>query len=138
MKLEDIIKTVDVQRQILELGSKLAYSYEKKNKKSYEKLVGKEGGYYDKLSDKKLELALIDDKTGAIIYSDRGDMLFDRVGTKALNDYNKQLLKSEEEFEFYKITYSLLTSIEKEKIVDIDEEEYEIISRFIENVPFKK
>jgi hypothetical protein len=62
-------------------------------------------------------------------------MLFDREGTKQVNNYNKALLETEVAFEFFVTDYSALTDKEKEVISNIDEEEYKILSRFISNIP---
>lgn len=135
MRLEDIIITINAQASIIEKGSKLAYAYEKKNKKNYEKLVTKENGYYEKLEDKKLDLAIVDEKTKAILYNEKGGMQFTKESEKEIRNYNKQLIKEEYDFEFYKIEYNILTDLEKEYISSIDDEEYEILSRFISNIP---
>lgn len=135
MKLKDIIVTLDYQRQIVEQGSKLAYSYEKKNKKAFDKLQSKDDGYAEKLNDKRLELASVGEKNKEILFDEKGNMLFTKEATKEYNSYNKQLLEFEEDFSFYKLDYSLLTDLEKEKISKIDEEEYIILSRFIDNIP---
>jgi hypothetical protein len=135
MRLEDIIKTINIQASIIEEGSKLAYAYEKKNKKSYEKLVTKENGYFEKLEDKKLDLAIVDEKTKAILYNEKGGMQFTKESERELRNFNKQLIKEEYEFEFYKVEYNILTDSEKECISSIDDEEYEILSRFISNIP---
>lgn len=135
MRLEDIIITIKAQASVIEKGSKLAYAYEKKNKKNYEKLVTKENGYYEKLEDKKLELCIVDEKTKAILHNENGKMQFTRESERELRNFNKQLIKEEYDFEFYKIEYNILTDLEKEYISSIDDEEYEILSRFISNIP---
>lgn len=135
MKLKDIILTINAQRQISEQGSKLSYAYEKKNQKNFDKLQSKDGGYADKMNDKRLELALVGDKNKEILYDEKSNMLFTKENTKEITNYNKTLLESEEEFEFYKVDYTILTDVEKERISNIDEEEYEILSRFINNIP---
>lgn len=135
MKLKDIILTINAQRQIIEQGSKLAYSYDKKNQKNFDKFQSKDGGYAEKLNDKRLELALVGEKNKEVLHDEKDNMLFTKEGTKEITKYNKELLDKEEEFEFYKVDYTVLTDVEKQRISNIDEEEYEILSRFINNIP---
>lgn len=134
MKLKDIIQTIDIQAHIAEQGSKLAYSFEKKNRKAFDKLKDQDKGYSEKLSNKQLDLALVGDKQ-EILYNDKGGMIFTKEATKELNKFNKELLDEDYSFEFYIIDYSKLTDNEKNKISNIDNEEYQILSRFISNIP---
>lgn len=136
MKLKDIITTINVQSQIIDSGSKLEYS-KKKNLKSFEKLQSKEGGFKEKLEDKKLELASIGEKNKEVLYNDKGEYLFSKENTKIVNDYLKELMNFEEEFSFYLVDYSVLTDDEKDRISSIDTEEYEILSRFINSIPIE-
>lgn len=152
LSLNDVLQAVNVQAQIIEEGSKLAFAYNSHNKKKYEKLISKDDGFTETLEKFKLPLAVVGDKK-QIIYGEKGELQFTAEDTQKIKDKAKELLRKslEEDFVFFKVDFNLLTEKEKEKFsiailtgedkvysIDeskIDEEEYTIISRFIDNLP---
>lgn len=135
MKLKDISTTINAQSKIAEPGSKLHIAFITHNQKRYIKLLDKDGGFNQRLNEKRLELALTGDR-GEVLYGENNVYLYDREGTKKLNEFGKKLdAEIEEDFEFYMVEYANLTIDEKSKLVTLDSEEIEIVSRFISNIP---
>lgn len=134
MNFEDISITINVHDQIAEPGSKLSYAY-KKNRKAFDRLKEVDGGYNEKSEDKRLELAAVGDKN-EVLYNAQGGFIFTKENTKELTKSIKSLLKTTEaDFVFFQTTYSALTEGECNKLRNIDDFEYEIISRFISELP---
>ncbi len=149
--LEELSRIINVQRQLMESGSRLAIGYHNHNEKKYKKLLEKEGGYNDQLEKFRMPLVL----TGSnqeVLYGSKQEYLFNVENTTKINDKAKELGKTlTYEFDFFMLDFPLLTKDEKNKLTTttltedgviysidlskIDREEYDIISHFVSNMP---
>lgn len=122
MKLRKINEAINISAQIVRAGkepnTKLSLAHNNHNLKKYKKISD---DFNEKLEEKRLDLALVGD-IGEVLYDEKQNYLFSKEGIKELTKYQKELLDTDYEFEFYTLDFNKLTNDEKSLFCKLDED----------------
>lgn len=108
--------------------TKLAYSFKRFTEKNLKKIFT---DYNDQLQDNRIEHALVDEKTKAILYKTDGQsFMYDKEGLRAVLKANKETAEKWQDKEF-EVEPFICTDTEYIEDLDLHKEEIELLKGVI-------